>query len=130
MLAGLSVFLMLSVISGFLWLVLDCVHAQWRYWAGWKHRFRHGNANPARILSVQPPLVAVWTDLANGWLRHGYEGDGVSAAHGSEEVAKVRWPLTGWKAHPTGYASVAMTSISTRAPRGSPATATVERAGL
>ena len=64
-LAGVFTFLMLTVISGFLWLVLVCVFLLWRYWNVVRHRFRHGNANPGRVVSVEPPLVAVWTDLDN-----------------------------------------------------------------
>jgi hypothetical protein len=62
-LAGMSTFLMLTMVSGFLWLVLLSVFLLWRYWNGVRHQFRHGNANPGRVVSVQPPLVAVWTGL-------------------------------------------------------------------
>lgn len=64
-LTGVFVFLMLTVISGFLWLVLICVWLLWRHWSRLRHTFRHGNANPGRVVSVNPPLVAVWTDLDN-----------------------------------------------------------------
>lgn len=62
-LAGTCLLLMLWGPSGFLWLALLFAFLTFRYWGKVRHAFRHGNANPARLLSVRPPLVAVWSDL-------------------------------------------------------------------